>query len=89
VDFNSLGYGLDDREFESRQGLGIFIFSTVSRPALGPTQPSMQWVPGALSLGVKRPVREADLSPLCIAEVKNAWGYASTPSVSFRGVVLS
>jgi hypothetical protein len=34
-----LGYGLDDRGFESRQGLGIFLFTTVSRPALGPTQP--------------------------------------------------
>jgi hypothetical protein len=32
----ALGYGLDDRGFESRQGLGIFLY-TVSRPALGPT----------------------------------------------------
>jgi hypothetical protein len=31
--------------------------------ALGPTQPPIQWVPGALSLGVKRPGREADHSP--------------------------
>jgi len=29
------------------------VFSTASRTALGPTQP-IQWVPGALSLGVKR-----------------------------------
>jgi hypothetical protein len=33
----------------------IFVFTTASRPALGPTQPPIQWVPGALSLGVKRP----------------------------------
>jgi len=26
----------------------------VSRPSLGPTQPPVQWVPGVLSLGVKR-----------------------------------
>jgi hypothetical protein len=43
-------YGLDDRGFESRQGLGIFLIATASRPALGPTQPPIQWVPDALSL---------------------------------------
>jgi hypothetical protein len=43
---------LDDRGFEARQGLGIFLFTnTVSRPALGPTQPAIQWVLGALTLG--------------------------------------
>jgi hypothetical protein len=49
----------------------------VSRTALGPTQPPVQWVPVAVSLGVKRPVREADHSPPSSAEVKNAWSYAS------------
>jgi hypothetical protein len=38
--------------------------------ALGPTQPPIQWVPGALSLGVKRPGREAGHSPPSSAEVK-------------------
>jgi hypothetical protein len=33
------------------------------RPALGPTQPPVQWVPEAPSSGVKRPGREADHSP--------------------------
>jgi hypothetical protein len=65
-----LGYRLDDRGFESRQGLDIFLITTVSRQALGPIQPSIQWVPGALSLGVKRPVREGDHSPPSSAEVK-------------------
>jgi hypothetical protein len=38
--------------------------------ALGPTQLPIQWVPGALSLGVKRAGREADYSPPSSAEVK-------------------
>jgi hypothetical protein len=50
--------------------MGIFLFITASRTALGPTQPPIQWVPRALSLGVKRPGREADHSPLSSAEVK-------------------
>jgi hypothetical protein len=70
---------LDDRGFESRQGLAIFLFTTASRPTLGPTQPSIQWVTGSLSLGVKRPGLEADHSPLSSAEVKNAWSYTSLP----------
>jgi len=48
---------LDDRGFESRQGLGIFIFTTPSRPVLGPIQLPIRWVPGVLSLWVKRPGR--------------------------------
>jgi hypothetical protein len=31
----------------------IFLFTTVSRPVLGPTQPPIQWVLGALSTEVK------------------------------------
>jgi len=33
---------------------------------------SYSMVPGALSLGVKRPGREADHSPLSTAEIKNS-----------------
>jgi hypothetical protein len=57
-----LGYELDDLGFDSRQGLGIFLFTNVSRPALRPTQPPIQWIPGALSLRSS-------------VEVKNAWSY--------------
>jgi hypothetical protein len=56
--------------FDSQRGLGIFFFITASRMALGSTQPPIKWVRGALSLGVKRPVREADHSPPSSAEVK-------------------
>jgi hypothetical protein len=38
-----LSYGLDGPEIESRWGRD---FSHTSRPALGPTQPPVQWVPG-------------------------------------------
>jgi hypothetical protein len=69
--------------------LGFFLFITASRMALGPTQPPIQWVPEALSLGVKRPGRETDHSPLSSAEVKNAWSYTSTPPIRLHGVVLS
>jgi hypothetical protein len=58
-------YGLDGRGIGVRVPVvvGIFLFSISSRPALGFTQPPIQWVPGALSPGVKRPGREADHSP--------------------------
>jgi hypothetical protein len=52
-------------------------------------QSPIQWVPGALSLGVKRPGREADQSPPSSAEVKNMWSYTSTPPICLHGVVLS
>jgi hypothetical protein len=55
--------------FDLQWGLGIFLFTTVSTMALGPTQPPIQCVPGALSLGVKQLGHEADHSPPSSAEV--------------------
>jgi hypothetical protein len=75
--------------FDSRRGLGIFLLTTASRTALGPTQPPIQWVQGALSLGAKRPGRKADHSPPSGAKVKNAWSYTSTPTIRLHGVVFS
>jgi hypothetical protein len=71
-----------------RRRLGIFLFTTASRMALGPTQPPIQWVPGALSLGVKWPGCEADHSPPSSAEVKNACSYTSTPQYVFTAWCL-
>jgi len=41
-----LDCGLDDQALESWQGHGMFLFTTASRPALGPTQPPIQWIRG-------------------------------------------
>jgi hypothetical protein len=49
-------------KFDSRRGLGIFLFIANSGSALGPTQLPIQWI--------KRPGREADHSPPSSAEVK-------------------
>jgi len=46
-----LGYRLDDTWFDSQQE--IFHTSRRFKLALGPTQPSIQWLSGPLSLGVK------------------------------------
>jgi hypothetical protein len=83
-----MGWPIGVLGFDSRWRLGIILFTTASRTALGPTQPPIQWVPGAFSLGVKRPGREADHSPLSSAEVKNAWSYTSTPQYVFRAWCL-
>jgi hypothetical protein len=74
--------------FDSRQRLWIFLFASVSRPALGPTQPPIQWVPGPLSLGAKWPGCEADDSPPSSADVRNTWSYTSTPQYVFRAWCL-
>jgi hypothetical protein len=89
ISYIALGYGLGDRGFESRHGLGVFLFTTTSRPALGPTQPPIIWVPGTHSLGVNRTGHEADHSIPSSAEVKYVWIYTSTPTIRLHGVVLS
>ena len=53
------GYGLYGPGIESRWGQN---FPHLSRPALGPAQSPVQWVPG-LSRGKERPRRDADPSP--------------------------
>jgi hypothetical protein len=75
---------------DSRPGLGNFLFTTASRAALEPTQTPIQWVPGALSLGIKRQGREADRSPPPCAEVKECVElYLHSPNTpSWRGTQL-
>ena len=59
-------YGMDRPGIESRWDRD---FPHPSRPALGPTQPLIQRVPG-LSQGVKRPGRRVNQPPPSSAEVK-------------------
>jgi hypothetical protein len=67
-----MGDVLDDRHLIPARGKReIFLFSTVSRLALGSTQSPIQWVLGAVSLDVKWPGREADHSLPFSAEVMN------------------
>jgi hypothetical protein len=72
------GYRLDDR------GVGVcvknFLFSTLSRPVLGPT---LQWVLGAVWRGAKRQECEADHSPPISPQVKKMWIYTSTLPYAF------
>ena len=56
------GYGLDGPGTESQRGRD---FPHLFRPALGTTQPHVQWVPG-LSRGKERPGRDTDPSPLLV-----------------------
>jgi hypothetical protein len=50
----------------------------------GATQPPIQWVPGAISSGVKRQGREADHSPPSSVEVKNGGAIAPLPHTSSK-----
>jgi hypothetical protein len=66
--------------FDSQQGQEIFIYYIASSTALGPTQPPIHWVQGALYLGVKQPGQETHHSPPSNVEVKT-----STPRYVFMG----
>jgi hypothetical protein len=60
----------------------ICLFSAASRLALGRTQPPIQWVPGALSPGVKWQGYEADHSRPSSAKVKNGGAMPPLPHMS-------
>jgi hypothetical protein len=69
--------------FDSQQGLGIFLFATMSRLVLGPIHPPVQWALGALSLGVKWLRHEAGHSATSSAKVKNVLSCSSNPHYVF------
>jgi len=73
---------------KTRKVLGIFLFTTASKTGSGAYPASYPMGTGALSLGVKRPGREADHSPPSSSEVKNAWNYDSNPQYVFKAWCL-
>jgi hypothetical protein len=79
------GYGLERQTGRSSSPGRVknFLFFTPSRLALGPTQPPIQWVPGVLSPGVKRPGRGTGHSPPTSAKVNKMWIYISTSPYAF------
>jgi hypothetical protein len=83
----ALGYGLDDRgsRIQFRAEAGNFSLRYRAQNGSGPTQPPIQWVPGALSLGVKQPGREAPSN----AEVKECVELYLHSPIRLHGVVLS
>jgi hypothetical protein len=64
-----------------------FRFLISSRKVLCPAQPSTQYVPEVLFLGVERHDRESDLLPRTIAEVKKMWIHSSTTTCIVFGLV--
>jgi hypothetical protein len=80
---DSVGLQAGRPGFDFQQRQEISLISTASRPALGPTQPLIEWVLGALSPG-----READHSPPALAGVKNTWIYTSIPPYIFMAWYL-
>jgi hypothetical protein len=65
-----------------------FHFSISSKPALGSTKPPIQWLPGAISVGVKQPGPKADHSSPTSAEVEKTCIYTSTPRYVFMALCL-
>jgi len=66
-----------------------FLYATVSGPALGPTQPPIQWIRSALFPAVKQLGCESDNLPPCNAKVKNAWSYIFTLPISLHDMMLN
>jgi hypothetical protein len=80
-----MGYRLDGRG-SSPSRRKFFLFSTVSGPALGPTQTHIEWAPGNISQGVKRLAIEVDHRPKSNAEDKNDGAIPPLPHTSsWRG----
>jgi hypothetical protein len=80
------GWTIGLSRFDPRQGQ-IFLLAPASRPALGPTEPPIQWVPGVLSPGVKRG-RGVTLTthPHLASRLRMSRSYTSSPPMCLHGV---
>jgi hypothetical protein len=67
--------------FDPRQGQRIFPLASVSRPALGPTQPPVQWVPGGPFPGGK--ARPLTTHPHLVPRSSMSRNYTSSPLSAF------
>jgi hypothetical protein len=74
---SAMGYGLVGRGIGVQFPVGAQVFSPPRLHRLW--GPPTQRVPGAFSLGVKRPGREADYSPPTSAEFKNGGAIPPIP----------
>jgi hypothetical protein len=69
-------------------GAGNFVHHRCIQTGSGTYPAPIQWILGSLSLGVKRPGREADNTHPSGADIKKACSYTSSPSIRFHVVVL-
>jgi hypothetical protein len=75
-------YGLDGPRFEFQKGNETFPTPEPFRPALGPPQPPIRWVPGLFPRR-KAAWREADHLTPSSGDVKNEWSCTSAALRSF------
>jgi hypothetical protein len=66
---------IKEHALDGRQEKNIFLYIKESTPALGPTQPTVQWLPMELSTGVQQPECESEYSLPPTAKVKNIWNF--------------
>jgi len=76
-------------QFPAGAAMEFCLFAIMSRLALGTTQPPIQWIQGAITLGVKWAGYEAEHSCPTKAKAKNVWNYTSTPPICLHGMVLN